>query len=99
MVGNRWTFAFGAKYTYDMSHTIPAVFDDGVFRPLAPVDLAKGTLVDVRLASPSSAVTDEVEEETRQAWCDFLDRMESLPDDSPRDGLSNRDHDRIIYGG
>jgi predicted DNA-binding antitoxin AbrB/MazE fold protein len=82
-----------------MSHTIPAVFDDGVFRPLQPVDLAKGTRVDVRLASPSSAATDEVDDETRQAWCAYLDRMESLPDHSPRDGLSNRDHDRMIYGG
>jgi predicted DNA-binding antitoxin AbrB/MazE fold protein len=82
-----------------MSDTIPAVFDNGVFRPLEPVDLAKGTRVVVQLAGPSSAVADENDEGSRQAWCDYLDRMESLPDHSPRDGLSNRDHDRIIYGG
>jgi predicted DNA-binding antitoxin AbrB/MazE fold protein len=88
-----------AKYTYDMNDTIPAVFDDGVFRPLQPVDLAKGTRVEVKLAMPSPASNDEMDDETRQAWCDYLDRMGSLPDEFPRDGLSNRDHDRIIYGG
>ena len=30
-----------------MSHTIPAVFDSGVFRPLEPVDLAEGTRAEV----------------------------------------------------
>jgi len=32
-----------------MSHTIPAIFDAGVFRPLEPIDLADGTRVDVQL--------------------------------------------------
>ncbi len=82
-----------------MSHTIPAVFDAGVFRPLEPVDLADGTQVVLQLESLRPAVSMEVDEQTRQSWRDYLDRMESLPDRSPRDGLTNRDHDRIIYGG
>jgi predicted DNA-binding antitoxin AbrB/MazE fold protein len=82
-----------------MSHTIPAIFNAGVFRPLEPVELAEGTQVVVQLEGAASAGSDEVDEESRQAWCDYLNRMESLPDHSPRDGLSNRDHDRIIYGG
>lgn len=93
-----WTFVPGGKYTYDMSHTIHAIYDSGVFRPLEPVNLAEGTPVVVQLASPSSVDSDEVDEVTQQAWRDYLDRMDSLPDDSPRDGLTNRDHDRIIYG-
>jgi hypothetical protein len=32
-----------------MNHTIPAVFDSGVFRPLEPVDLAEGTRAEVIL--------------------------------------------------
>lgn len=47
MVGNRWTFVVIATYTYDMSDTILAVFDDGVFRPLEPVDCPDGTRVEV----------------------------------------------------
>lgn len=84
-----------------MSDRIPAIFDSGVFRPLEPVELAEGTPVVVQLegAAPAPVVSGGADEKTRQAWCDYLDRMDSLPDHSPRDGLTNRDHDRIIYGG
>ena len=81
-----------------MTRTIAAIFDAGVFRPLEPVELADGTQVELRMEVPSAGNSDEVDEETRQAWREYLDRMESLPDHSPRDGLTNRDHDRIIYG-
>lgn len=65
-----------------MSHTIPAIFDAGVFRPLEPVDLAEGTQVLVQLESSTPGISDEVDEETRQAWRDYLDRMKSLPERS-----------------
>jgi predicted DNA-binding antitoxin AbrB/MazE fold protein len=81
-----------------MSHTIPAIFDAGVFRPLEPVQLAQGTQVVVHFEETTPTVSDEIDEETRQGWCDYLNRMKSLPDQSPNDGLTNRDHDRIIYG-
>jgi predicted DNA-binding antitoxin AbrB/MazE fold protein len=80
-----------------MSHSIPAIFDAGVFRPLVPVDLAEGTQVDV-LLQQTLPVSVEVDETTRTSWINYLDRMESLPDRTPKDGLSNRDHDRILYG-
>jgi predicted DNA-binding antitoxin AbrB/MazE fold protein len=81
-----------------MSRTIPAIFDAGVFRPLEPVDLAQGTQVELRLEVPSPADSQEVDEETKRAWREYVDRMESLPDNSPIDSFTNRDHDRIIYG-
>jgi hypothetical protein len=28
----------------------------------------------------------------------FIEDMEAIPDESPNDGFSNRDHDRVIYG-
>lgn len=47
------------KYTYDMDHKIPAVFDDGVFRPLEPVDCLDGTRVEVIvLVQPKPPLTD-----------------------------------------
>jgi predicted DNA-binding antitoxin AbrB/MazE fold protein len=82
-----------------MSRTIPAIFDAGVFRPLEPVDLAQGTQVELQLQVSSPPISDVVDEETRRAWQAYLDRMESLPDMSPGDGLTNRDHDKILYGG
>jgi hypothetical protein len=42
-----------------MSHTIPAVFDDGVFRPLEPVNCPDGTRAEVIvLAQPNPPLTD-----------------------------------------
>ena len=80
-----------------MSRTIPAIYDAGVFRPLEPVELADGTRVEVQVVAASA--TDEVDDATRKSWCEYLDRMEALPDAPSPDGLTNRDHDRIIYGG
>jgi predicted DNA-binding antitoxin AbrB/MazE fold protein len=82
-----------------MDRTIPAIFDAGVFRPLSPVNLAEGTQVEIKLPVSETLGSDLVDEETKLAWNAYLDRMESLPDTSPQDGLTNRDHDRIIYGG
>jgi predicted DNA-binding antitoxin AbrB/MazE fold protein len=82
-----------------MSHMIPAIYDAGVFRPLEPVELAEGTPVVVQVQVPAAPISDQVDEATRKAWHEYLDRMEALPDNSPRDGLTNRDHDRILYGG
>ena len=82
-----------------MSRTIPAIFDAGVFRPLSPVDLAEGTQVEIQLPMSETHASDQVDEATKLAWQAYLDRMESLPDASPQDGLTNRDHDRIVYGG
>ena len=82
-----------------MSHTIPAVFNAGTFRPLEPVELAEDTQVEVQVpVVPQLAELSPEELARRQAAImAFLDRMELLPDNSPQDGLTNRDHDRIIY--
>lgn len=77
---------------YVMSHIIPAIFESGVFRPLVPVNLKDGTPVEVGIPAPPRGAVDPV------AWQEYVALMESLPDDSPRDGFSNRDHDRLIYG-
>lgn len=82
-----------------MTRTITAIFDAGVFRPLEPVELADGTQVELQLQLAVTSDGGAADETTRQAWLKYLERMESLPDISPSDGLTNRDHDRVIYGG
>jgi predicted DNA-binding antitoxin AbrB/MazE fold protein len=82
-----------------MSRTISAIVDAGVFRPLEPIHLANGTQVELHLHIPTTSEPDAVASETNRSWRDYIDRMESLPDNSPADGLTSRDHDRIIYGG
>ena len=81
-----------------MSRTITAVFDAGVFRPLEPVALADGTQVELQVQVPIPPKPDQLDAETKKAWDEYLERMDSLPDKSPQDGLTNRDHDRIVYG-
>lgn len=81
-----------------MNRNVPAVFDGNVFRPLVPVDLAQGTPVTVQFQNSPAQPSSETDEATRLSWDAYLKRMESLPDKSPNDGLSNRDHDRILYG-
>jgi predicted DNA-binding antitoxin AbrB/MazE fold protein len=77
---------------------IDAIFDAGVFRPLEPVSLAPGTRVIVQVQPVNGTASDEVDNETRTAWLEYLKRMESMPVHAPGDGFTNRDHDRIIYG-
>jgi predicted DNA-binding antitoxin AbrB/MazE fold protein len=79
-----------------MSHTIPAIFESGVFRPLAPVLLEPGTRVVLDLSPLPAAPSDPKHDPAR--WKKFLDDMEAMPNGSPNDGFSNRDHDRLIYG-
>jgi predicted DNA-binding antitoxin AbrB/MazE fold protein len=82
-----------------MSHTIPAIFDAGVFRPLEPVELAEGTHVEVQVpVEPPAELSPE--ELARQAAAieEMLAEIESLPVEGPDDGFSGRDHDKILYG-
>jgi predicted DNA-binding antitoxin AbrB/MazE fold protein len=84
-----------------MDHSIPAIFDAGVFRPLTPVDLAEGTQVQVQVPA-SSASNSEMSPEAlarqRAAIQEMLAELESLPVNEPDDGFSGRDHDKILYG-
>ncbi len=82
------------KYDTVMSQLIPAIFDSGVFRPLAPVDLPEGTRVEIAISSN----VDAAPAYDKDRWMKFIEDMEAIPDDSPADGFSNRDHDRLIYG-
>jgi predicted DNA-binding antitoxin AbrB/MazE fold protein len=83
-----------------MSHSIPAIFDAGVFRPLVPVDLANGTQVDVQLpaAAPTAELSPDELARQQAAIEEMLAEIESLPIEEPDDGFSGRDHDQILYG-
>jgi predicted DNA-binding antitoxin AbrB/MazE fold protein len=86
-----------------MTRMIHAIFDAGVFRPLAPVDLAEGTQVIVQTVGPVQEPSPELspEELGRQQGAieEMLAEIESLPIEEPDDGFSSRNHDRVLYGG
>jgi predicted DNA-binding antitoxin AbrB/MazE fold protein len=84
-----------------MQHSIQAIYENGVLRPLQPLDLKESERVLLQIVPESSAsVAAEIEmsADQRQAIDQLLDKMEQMPQISSNDGFSNRDHDRVIYG-
>ena len=72
--------------------TIQAIYEGGVFKPCEPVALAEGTKVELTIhrpfvpADPASLLR-------------ALEEIAALPLESPDDGFSGADHDKILYGG
>ena len=86
-----------------MDQSIQAIYEHGVFRPLSPVVLNEQEVVSITIGPPAEAAPpmtedSELAERQREALLRFIEKMKSLPDRSPKDGLSNRDHDQILYG-
>lgn len=86
-----------------MLENIEAIFENGVFRPLAPVALPEHKRVSMSIAiSPdaenlSNAPSDVIEAQ-RAALARLQAEMDALPLQAPADGLGGADHDRILYG-
>ena len=80
-----------------MSHEIDAVYNNGAFVPVTPVAIPEGTQVHLRVEektvteSPSKMMTPEEKSA-------FLRMMIELPIESPNDGFSGADHDKLLYG-
>ncbi len=73
-----------------MSTTIQAVFENGVLRPLAPLDLTEGQTVHVVIAAeeitgPKNAAS-------------ILAGIAAMPVEGGGDPFTSRDHDEILYG-
>jgi predicted DNA-binding antitoxin AbrB/MazE fold protein len=80
-----------------------AVFENGVLRPLEPLALPEHEIVSLTIVPAGVAPSppaDESEEAARQAdaWRKLLAELEQIPDAPDPDGLTNRDHDQILYG-
>lgn len=84
-----------------MDQRIEAIFENGVFRPIDTVSLPdhlRVTLV-VKPNTPPRVDDPEFIARQRRAAARLNAKLEGLPDNSPDDGLSSADHDRILYGG
>ena len=78
-----------------MSHYVDAIYENGVLRPLEPLQLAER----VRVRVESQAMTaDEIVARQQQAMRDLDAELANVPDNSPDDGFSSGDHDRVLYG-
>jgi predicted DNA-binding antitoxin AbrB/MazE fold protein len=87
-----------------MSHDIDAIYDDGVFRPVEPLAIPNGERVHLRVVdkkgengAAASAMPDEIAR-WRASIDEFRKVMAELPIESPDDGFSGADHDKLLYG-
>jgi predicted DNA-binding antitoxin AbrB/MazE fold protein len=82
-----------------MTFHTDAIYEDGVLRPFEPLNLPEREVVSLSIstATPSNDLRGEGLRQ-RDALLAYVAKVESRPDDPPRDGFTNRDHDRLIYG-
>jgi predicted DNA-binding antitoxin AbrB/MazE fold protein len=82
-----------------MTFYTDAIYEGGVLRPLVPLDLKENEIVSLSISpAVDASIKDAEGSRQRSVVMRHVAKVESRPNDTPRDGLSNRDHDRIIYG-
>jgi predicted DNA-binding antitoxin AbrB/MazE fold protein len=81
-----------------MSLSFRAIFEHGVLRPLEPVALRENEVVAITVGEASEPTETNLAAAQRSAILAFVAIREQTAESLERDGLSNRDHDRIIYG-
>lgn len=74
-----------------MTKTLTAVYENGVLRPSEPLPLEEGQAVEVTVT-----VTDEGKR--NRVLVEALKRIAALPLESPDDGFTGADHDKVLYG-
>jgi predicted DNA-binding antitoxin AbrB/MazE fold protein len=74
-----------------MTKQIEAVYEQGIFRPLHPVTLSEGEVVEIILLKRLGA-------ESGKRVAEILAEIAALPEEAPKDGFSGADHDAVLYG-
>lgn len=75
-----------------------AIYEDGVLRPLAPLDLPEHGMVSLSISPVAATSTGSEAARQRTVLLDYISEVEAHPADEAIDQMSNRDHDRLIYG-
>ena len=87
-----------------MDQEFYAIFENGILRPLTPLNLPEAAEVSVTVHAGLTSAHDDskpsaVALERQQAALDAMFRVvDQLPQKKLNDGLSGRDHDQILYG-
>jgi len=82
-----------------MTFHTDAIYEAGVLRPLTPLELDEHQVVSLSISTATESVTpEEKAARQREVVLAYVAKVESRPDDTPQDGRTNRDHDRLIYG-
>jgi predicted DNA-binding antitoxin AbrB/MazE fold protein len=82
-------------YNGDMSDLIPAVFESGVFRPLVPLGLNEGDVVNLLITADAASTEKAIDtlQAQRTSIASLLAEVESLPPEGSAEVFSGRDHD------
>lgn len=70
---------------------IQAVYESGVIRPLVPLDLPEGEVIELILLPCNG------EKHAEASAAQILARIAALPPEGETDDFSGQDHDRILY--
>lgn len=70
---------------------IQAVVESGLIRPLEPIELPEGELIEV-IVLPRNAKGDVANDPAQ-----ILARISALPPEGATDNFSGQDHDHILY--
>jgi predicted DNA-binding antitoxin AbrB/MazE fold protein len=82
-----------------MTFHTDAIYENGVLRPLVPLDLQEHEVVSLSIYSAADKGAPEADAaRQRSVLAAYVAKVESRPDDTPQDSLTNRDHDLLIYG-
>lgn len=79
-----------------MAAPIEAVYEEGVFRPRNPVDMADGTVVEIVVRSTGGTIRCESTPDEVNRYID--DIAARYKPSEPGDAFSGADHDDILYG-
>lgn len=85
-----------------MELQIQAIFENGVFKPLTEVTLEEHQRVMLKIENGNASDLSRENETValqKRAMQELDAEMDQLPDNSPDDGFSSEDHDRVLYGG
>jgi len=81
-----------------MAEQVTAIYEDGVLKPLVPLNLAEHQRVRITV-STDFPETNQLADKQRAAMEQLDAELAGIPDHSPDDGFTSADHDKILYGG
>ena len=98
MLASIFPFDSSASYNYHMSQQFEATYEHGVLRLDSPLALPENARVIGIVSNVEAEPTPDVLHKQKQALDAMFAAVDRLPQRPQDDGLSNRDHDQILYG-
>lgn len=82
-----------------MTTTIEVIYEQGILRPLGPLDWQEGEQHTLTVQDDAPPVTVPADPPDPQRAAQILAEIAAMSMQSDGESFSGRDHDRILYGG